>query len=165
MDKLVEGFGQARDNLADFLRLNSLRNTPERNALLETVYSFDVPVQAEELARIMTEGGRLRISRATVYNNLKLFEEAGLVRKVFQNGKVLFERTDSNKGVIHLICGGCGKTTEMNSDKVRRQIAQMRTRRFTATGWVLNVYGMCSKCTADLKRKQNRLNKKDKDKK
>ena len=165
MDKMTDEFGQARQNLADFLRLNSLRNTPERNALLETIYSFDVPVQAEELARIMAEGGRLRISRATVYNNLKLFEEAGLVRKVFQDEKVLFERTDRSKSVIRLICGGCGRTTEMNSDKVRRQIAQMRTRRFTATGWVLNVYGLCSKCTADLKRKQNRLNKKDKDKK
>ena len=165
MDKTNEGFAQARQKLADYLRLNSLRNTPERNALLEAIYSFDAPIQAEELSRIMSEGGRLRISRATVYNNLNLFEEAGLVRKVFQDDKVLFERTDKNKGVIRLICGGCGKTTEMNSDKVRRQIAMMRTRRFNANGWVLNVYGLCSKCTADLKRKQNRLNKKDKDKK
>ena len=53
----------------------------------------------------------------------------------------------------------------MSGDKVRRQIAQLRTRRFVAAGWVLNIYGLCGKCTADLKRKQNRLNKKDKDKK
>ena len=165
MDK-ADGLSQARQNLADYLRLNSLRNTPERNALLEAIYQADVPMQAEELSKLMTEGtASLRISRATVYNNLKLFEEAGLVRKVFQEDKVLFERTDKNRGVIRLICSGCGKTTEMNSDKVRRQIAVMRTRRFNATGWVLNVYGLCSKCTADLKRKQNRLNKKDKDKK
>ena len=164
MDK-ADSLIQARQNLADYLRLNSLRNTPERNALLETIYQADVPLQAEELARLMTEGTRLRISRATVYNNLKLFEEAGLVRKIFQEDRIFFERTDKNRGVIRLICSGCGKTTEMNSDKVRRQIAVMRTRRFNATGWVLNVYGLCSKCTADLKRKQNRLNKKDKDKK
>ena len=164
MDK-ADSLSQARQNLADFLRLNSLRNTPERNALLEAIYQADVPLQAEELSKQMSEGVRLRISRATVYNNLKLFEEAGLVRKVFQEDKVLFERTDKNRGVIRLICSGCGKTTEMNSDKVRRQIAVMRTRRFNATGWVLNVYGFCGKCSADLKRKQNRLNKKDKDKK
>ena len=165
MDK-QDSLSQARQNLADYLRLNSLRNTPERNALLEAIYQADVPLQAEELVRLMTDGNaRLRISRATVYNNLKLFEEVGLVRKVFQEDRVLFERTDKSRSVIRLICSGCGKTTEMNSDKVRRQIAQMRTRRFNATGWVLNVYGLCSKCTADLKRKQNRLNKKDKDKK
>ena len=165
MDK-ADGLSQARQNLADYLRLNSLRNTPERNALLEAIYQADVPMQAEELSKLMTEGtASLRISRATVYNNLKLFEEAGLVRKIFQEDRIFFERTDKNRGVIRLICSGCGKTTEMNSDKVRRQIAVMRTRRFNATGWVLNVYGLCSKCTADLKRKQNRLNKKDKDKK
>ena len=165
MDK-ADGLSQARQNLSDYLRLNSLRNTPERNALLEVIYQADVPLQAEELAKLMTEGSvSLRISRATVYNNLKLFEEAGLVRKIFQEDRVFFARTDKNRGVIRLICSGCGKTTEMNSDKVRRQIAVMRTRRFNATGWVLNIYGFCGKCSADLKRKQNRLNKKDKDKK
>ena len=165
MDK-ADGLSQARQNLSDYLRLNSLRNTPERNALLEVIYQADVPLLAEELAKLMTEGSAsLRISRATVYNNLKLFEEAGLVRKIFQEDRVFFERTDKNRGVIRLICSGCGKTTEMNSDKVRRQIAVMRTRRFNATGWVLNIYGFCGKCSADLKRKQNRLNKKDKDKK
>lgn len=164
MDK-ADGLAQARQNLADYLRLNSLRNTPERNALLEVIYQTDAPVQAEELSRLMSERGRLRISRATVYNNLRLFEDAGLVRKVFQDDRVLFERTDKSKGVIRLVCDGCGKITEMNGDKVRRQIAQLRTRRFNATGWVLNIYGLCSKCTAELKRKQNRLNKKDKEKK
>ena len=165
MDK-ADGLSQARQNLADYLRLNSLRNTPERNALLEAIYQADVPMQAEDLSKLMSEGAAsLRIRRATVYNNLKLFEEAGLVRKIFQEDRIFFERTDKNRGVIRLICSGCGKTTEMNSDKVRRQIAVMRTRRFNANGWVLNVYGLCSKCTADLKRKQNRLNKKDKDKK
>ena len=161
----MDGSEQARQKLADYLRLNSLRNTPERNALLDAIYSSDAPVQAEELSRQMSERGVFRISRATVYNNLRLFEDAGLVRKVFQEGRVLIERTDRNKCVIRLVCGGCGKTTEMNNDKVRRQINEMRTRRFNATGWVLTVHGLCSKCTAELKRKQNRLNKKDKDKK
>ena len=164
MDK-ADGFAQARQNLADYLRLNSLRNTPERNALLEAIYSIDAPIQAEELSRLMSDGDMLRISRATVYNNLRLFEDAGLVRKIFKEDKVLFERTDKSKGVVRLICGRCGKTTEMPGDKVRRQIAIMRTPRFNPTGWVLNMYGLCSKCTTDLKRKQKRLNKTDKDKK
>ena len=164
MDK-ADGLAQARQNLADYLRINSLRNTPERNALLEAIYSIDAPIQAEELSRLMSDGDMLRISRATVYNNLRLFEDAGLVRKIFKEDKVLFERTDKSKGVVRMICGRCGKTTEMPGDKVRRQIAIMRTPRFNPTGWVLNMYGLCSKCTTDLKRKQKRLNKTDKDKK
>ena len=165
MDK-ADGLSQVRQDLADFLQLNSMRNTPERNLLLEVIYSLEAPISAEELSGKMSQESRFRISRATVYNNLRLFEKAGLVRKVFLDDKVLFERTDRNKGVIRLICGGCGRTSDMNIDnKVRRQIAMMRTRRFNATSWVLNMYGLCSKCTADLKRKKNRLNKIHKDKK
>ena len=164
MDK-ADGLAQARQSLADYLRLNSLRSTPERMALLEALYLYEAPFQAEELSREMSGRGRFRISRATVYNNLRLFEDAGIVRKVYRDDKVLFERTDKTKGVIRLVCDVCGKITEMNSDKVRRQVSQLRTPRFSSTGWVLTMYGLCSKCTADKKRKQKRLNKTDKDKK
>ena len=164
MDK-ADGLAQARQSLADYLRLNSLRSTPERMALLEALYLYEAPFQAEELSREMADRGRFRISRATVYNNLRLFEDAGIVRKVYRDDKVLFERTDKTKGVIRLVCDVCGKITEMNSDKVRRQVSQLRTPRFSSTGWVLTMYGLCSKCTADKKRKQKRLNKTDKDKK
>lgn len=164
MDK-ADAISAARQELADYLRFRSKRNTPERNQLLEAIYSVDTAISADELSEEMSRSSRFRISRATVYNNLRLFEDACLIRKVFLNGKVMYERTDRSKGVIRLICGGCGKTTEMNSDKVRRQIAMMPTRRFNATSWVLNMYGMCSRCAADLKRRQNRLNKIHKDKK
>ncbi len=164
MDK-ADSISAARQELADYLRFKSKRNTPERNQLLEAIYSVDTAISADELSEEMSRSSRFRISRATVYNNLRLFEDACLIRKVFLNGKVMYERTDRSKGVIRLICGGCGKTTEMNSDKVRRQIAMMPTRRFNATSWVLNMYGMCSRCAADLKRRQNRLNKIHKDKK
>lgn len=164
MDK-ADAISAARQELADYLRFKSKRNTPERNQLLEAIYSVDTAISADELSEEMSRSSRFRISRATVYNNLRLFEDACLIRKVFLNGKVMYERTDRSKGVIRLICGGCGKTTEMNSDKVRRQIAMMPTRRFNATSWVLNMYGMCSKCAADLKRRQNILNKIHKDKK
>ena len=165
MDK-AEVLRQARQKLSDYLRINSLRSTPERMALLDAIYSSEAPFSAEALSSQMSAKSRMRISRATVYNNLGLFENAGLVRKVFLNDQVLFERTDRSRGVIRLLCGGCGQVTEMNNDRVRRQIEEMRTRRFTVNGWSLNVYGLCSKCSASLKRKQNRLkNKTDKDKK
>ena len=53
----------------------------------------------------------------------------------------------------------CGRVTEMTDDKVRRQIEDMRKTRFTMTEWSLSVYGLCSKCSTAVKRKQNKLNK------
>ena len=43
MDK-TDSLVQARQNLLDYLRVNSLRNTPERNALLDVIYSTDAPI-------------------------------------------------------------------------------------------------------------------------
>ena len=164
MDK-AESLRQARQKLSDFVRINSLRNTPERVALLEAIYSSEDSFSAEALSSQMSQKRRMRISRATVYNNLGLFERAGLVRKVFLNNQVLFERTDRQKGVIRLLCGRCGKVTEMNDERVRHIIEEMRTRRFTMSDWSLNVYGLCSVCSTALKRKQNKLkNKTDKNK-
>ena len=164
MDK-AEGLRLAKQKLSDYVRINSMRNTPERMALLDAIYSADAPFSAEALSSQMSQKRRMRISRATVYNNLTLFEKAGLVRKVFLNDQVVFERTDRSRGVIRLLCGGCGKVTEMNDERVRRQIEEMRTRRFNMSGWTLNVYGLCSKCATALKRKQNKLkNKTDKEK-
>ena len=164
MDK-AESLRQARQILSDYVRINSMRNTPERVALLEAIYSSEISFSAEALSSQMSQKRRMRISRATVYNNLGLFERAGLVRKVFLNNQVLFERTDRGKGVIRLQCGRCGKVTEMNDERVRHLIEEMRTRRFTMSDWTLNVYGLYSVCTTALKRKQNKLkNKTDKNK-
>jgi len=160
MDK-TESLRQARQKLSDYVRVNSLRYTQERETLLDAIYLTEAPFSADAMSKQMSEKRRMRVSRATVYNNLLLFERAGLVRKVFLNEQVMYERTDRNLGVIRMQCSNCGKVTEMNDDRVRHQIGDMRTRRFTMTGWSLTVYGLCSSCMAVLKRKQKKLMNKD----
>lgn len=160
MDK-TECLRQARQRLSDYVRVNSLRYTQERETLLDAIYLTEAPFSADAMSKQMSEKRRMRVSRATVYNNLLLFERAGLVRKVFLNEQVMYERTDRNLGVIRMQCSNCGKVTEMNDDRVRHQIGEMRTRRFTMTGWSLTVYGLCSSCMAVLKRKQKKLMNKD----
>lgn len=153
----AESLGLAFSKLEDYMALNSMRNTQERVAMLELLYSNDTPFVPAEVCRLLSEDRRMIISRATVYNNLKLFENAGLVRRIFVGGQVLYERTDRKEGTISLVCGGCGKAVAMTDARVMRMIGEMRTRRFVASGWSLNVYGLCGKCSAALKRKQNKL--------
>ena len=50
MDK-ADSISTARQNLSDYLRLNSLRNTQERNLMLDGIYSTDTAVSKEELYR------------------------------------------------------------------------------------------------------------------
>ena len=71
---------EVRDRLEAFLSEGGHRRTPERFAVLEEIYSegghFDIDTLLE---RMKNRGAK--VSRATLYNAIELFLEAGLVRK------------------------------------------------------------------------------------
>ena len=156
---------EMRKTLTDYIRLRNLRNTPERREVLEAVLLTDGPFTPESLQEILESRQNFRVCRATVYNGLGLLEDAGLVRKICLSGIVRYEKCWKNRSSIRLTCTSCGSVTEVIDDSVCREIENMRKRRFTMDGWSLTVYGLCSKCLAAIKRKQNRLNKKIKTKK
>jgi len=71
---------EVRERLEVFLAEGGHRKTPERFAVLEEIYTegghFDVDALLE---RMKSRGAK--VSRATLYNAIELFLEAGLVRK------------------------------------------------------------------------------------
>ncbi|MBR6370119.1 MAG: transcriptional repressor [Bacteroidaceae bacterium] len=158
MDKNEE-MGQAMVVLTDYLHVHGLRSTAERNALLKAVCTYEGYFNPESLSIDMLKKHGFRVCRATVYNNLRLFEEAGLVQKVWLNGEIGYRRCWSNKHSIHLICSECGSIVECTDDRVRFQIESMRKKRFVMTGYLLSIHGLCGKCSAALKRKRKKMEK------
>ena len=71
---------EVRERLEAFLAAGGHRKTPERFTVLEEIYKsgghFDVDAL---LDRLKAQGAK--VSRATLYNTIELFLEAGLVRK------------------------------------------------------------------------------------
>ena len=71
---------EVRERLETFLAAGGHRKTPERFTVLEEIYKsgghFDVDAL---LDRLKAQGAK--VSRATLYNTIELFLEAGLVRK------------------------------------------------------------------------------------
>lgn len=71
---------EVRERLEGFLAEGGHRRTPERFAVLEEIYlaggHFDIDTLME---RMKCHGAK--VSRATLYNTIELFLEAGLVRK------------------------------------------------------------------------------------
>ena len=150
----------AESALNDYLHVNGLRSTPERNALLKAIYTYDGYFNPESLSVDMLEKHGFRVCRATVYNNLKLFEEAGFVQRVWMNGEICYKRCWNNRYSIRLICSGCGVVVECSDEKVRSQIEAMRKKRFVMSGYSLSIQGLCGKCSAALKRKRKMMDKK-----
>lgn len=75
-----------RQILTNYLEMNNHRKTPERYAILDAVYDINGHFTLEELSDKLAEENKFPVSRATLYNTLKLFMELRLViRHRFQD--------------------------------------------------------------------------------
>lgn len=102
----------------DFLSANGHKKTSERMAILEEIYRLDCHFDAGELHHCM----RLKnytVSMATVYNNMKLFEQAGLVTKHrFENGMAQYERSYFRGNHHHIIFTDTGEVKEFRDVRI-----------------------------------------------
>ena len=141
-----------RNILASYLEQNNLRKTPERFAILDAVYSIDGHFTLDELSEKLVDEERFPVSRATLYNTLKLFMELRLVIRHRFQGSTKYEACYDNNSHCHQICTMCGKVTEFKSQKITSAINALKLRRFRKDGISLYIYGICSTCQAKLTR-------------
>ena len=141
----------ARDVLDKYLSETHSRKTPERFAILDAVYTDGGCFTLEELnARLV--GGDFHVSRATLYNTIRLFIQFRLiVRHRFQTG-TKYEPSYMSGSHCHMICTVCGKDSETDLPEVATVMESVKLRRFRKECFALYVYGVCASC-------QNRISK------
>ena len=145
--------------LTGYLELNKHRKTPERFTILDAVYSTKEHFTLEELGEKLAKEYNFPVSRATLYNTLKLFIELRLVvRHRFQT-TTKYEACYDNNSHSHQICTLCGKVTEVKSPQIDKMISSLRTKRFRKDGFTLYIYGVCSTCQARLTRESSKAAK------
>lgn len=149
---------EVKDILSKYLEQNKMRKTVERFAVLDAAYSFDTCFTMEELKTLL-EYRSFPISRATLYNSLKLFKRLKLIicHKLQQGTK--YEAALSINSNCHQICTLCGKVSKIDSKEISSIVWNTRLKRFHMDSFSLYVYGMCSNCVAKQTRKRNRNNK------
>jgi Fur family ferric uptake transcriptional regulator len=89
-----------------------------------------------------------RISRATIYRTLQWMVEAGIARRVdFGDGKYRFEHAYGHPRHFHLICKTCHRSYEFLSSDIETSVEEVvRSRRFTPSQSVVQVFGTCEAC-------------------
>jgi Fur family peroxide stress response transcriptional regulator len=88
------------------------------------------------------------ISLATVYNNLRLFVEHGLLREVTPHSSTL--RVDGNlKPHHHLVCSRCKSVQDIEGDFIDfKRLSPHVPNGFDLTQPVVEVFGLCRRCRA-----------------
>ncbi|HMB52419.1 MAG TPA: Fur family transcriptional regulator [Thermoanaerobaculia bacterium] len=136
-----------RQQFLDYLHQQGMRVTRERMVLFDEIFARHGHIDAEDLLTGMQSQG-LKISRATVYRNLDLLVECGLVRK-YRLGRnhFLFEHIHAGQQHDHLVCTECGRVVEF----VSPGIAALQTEICRAHGFVpdrhtLHISSLCNEC-------------------
>jgi Fur family ferric uptake transcriptional regulator len=141
-----------RQILTNYLEMNNHRKTPERYAILDAVYDMNSHFTLDELNEKLSEENNFPVSRATLYNTLKLFMELRLVIRHRFQGQTKYEACYDNNSHSHQICTICGKVTEIKSPQISETINNMHLKRFRKDGYSLYIYGICSTCQAKITR-------------
>ncbi|MBO4499361.1 MAG: transcriptional repressor [Bacteroidaceae bacterium] len=145
----------------EYLKAHHLRKTPERFAIVETVCSYDGHFKLEDLHERMIESRHFVVSRATLYNNINILVDSGIVTR-----HRLGEMAEYEKNVLggnshfHMVCTECGKIKEFHNDKLYKCLLAIKVGKFSVKGYTIYVNGLCAKCSNALKRTQKNERKK-----
>ena len=103
-------------------------------------------LDAKELYRRASERDA-NISLATVYRNLRLFKEQGLINETHLGQTHCYYEMKHLGEHQHLVCEACGQVIEFESALVHRLVAEVqRKNSFSVTKIELYLEGYCHKC-------------------
>jgi Fur family transcriptional regulator, peroxide stress response regulator len=87
------------------------------------------------------------ISLATVYTNLRLFVEHGMLREVTPHSSTL--RVDGNtKPHHHLVCSRCKEVQDIDDDLIDlKRLSRKLPSGFDLSQPVVEVFGLCRRCS------------------
>jgi Fur family ferric uptake transcriptional regulator len=136
-----------RQELIEYIRGRGMRVTPERMALLDEVYRQHGHIDAEEILDGLRASGA-KVSRATVYRNLDLLVECGLVqRQRLGRNRFLYEHVHAGQQHDHLACRRCGRVVEFVSPSIQAMLNEIcRAHGFSREDRQLQIFGLCEGC-------------------
>lgn len=129
----------------DRLKKSGVRITPQRHAVLEYLLNSMTHPTADEIYKAL-EGKFPNMSVATVYNNLRVLKEVGLVKELtYGDNSSRFDCNTTDH--YHVICDVCGKIVDFHYpplDEVESLAEQVTG--FEVSRHRMELYGVCESC-------------------
>lgn len=105
-----------KHELGTNLKKQNLRMTAARQAIFKTLNDSPKALSAKEVFEAIRISGSLKSDQASVYRNLSLFSDIGLVHRFHDGRYSVCKHDDGHKhSHVHIIanCSDCGKTIEI----------------------------------------------------
>ncbi len=127
------------------LKSTGVRMTPQRHAILSFLMNSMNHPTADEIYKSLSAAFP-SMSVATIYNNLRLFVDAGFVRELtYGDDSSRFDADLSEH--YHAICRSCGKIVDFDYPPLMEVEAEAsRQTGFKVEGHRMEVYGQCEAC-------------------
>lgn len=136
------------ESAAAILRAEGHRVTAGRRLIVEVLLAAEGPISAE-LVAVRCGGGSAAADAASVYRNLELFEQLGLVRHVhIGHGPGLYSLASGEERcfVVCERCGALGRLSPREAERIGELIADASG--FEAHFSHFPVLGLCPRCVA-----------------
>ncbi|SFM02835.1 peroxide-responsive transcriptional repressor PerR [Salibacterium qingdaonense] len=127
------------------LKNTKVRMTPQRHAILEYLYETMNHPTADDIYKAL-ESKFPNMSVATVYNNLRVFKNVGIVKELtYGDSSSRFDCVTTDH--YHIICSDCGKIVDFHYpglDEVETLAEQVTG--FQVHNHRMEIYGSCQDC-------------------
>ena len=144
-----------KENFEEYLKSKKLKITPQRERILEEVFSNHDHFEVDDLFfRLYAKIDH--ISRSTVYRTLNLLVQGGFLREVISGERHShYEHTLGHRHHDHLVCLGCGKIIEFSNIRIEDlQDDVCKKHNFEPHSHRLQINGFCRNCQIKKKSKQ-----------
>jgi len=132
--------------LPALLKEKGYKLTAQRQAILTGLRRLGQRASAREIYEELCKD-KQGISLDTVYRNLRILAEIGLVQQIFLQSGALFELTDNRYHHHHLVCVDCEKVVCIPyCPESCLYTKQAQAAGFEVLGHLFEVYGRCAGC-------------------
>jgi len=139
------------------LKKSGVRITPQRHAVLEYLLTSQSHPTADEIYKAL-ESKFPNMSVATVYNNLRILKELGLVKELtYGDDSSRFDC--STEEHYYIICEECGKIVDFHYptlDEIESLAEKISG--FEISHHRMELYGVCNECVDEKSQEKEELN-------
>ena len=133
------------DELAARLHSLGYRLTPQRQLVLRAVDELGHATPDEILAEVQQHASAINAS--TVYRNLEVLEELGLVRHAHLSDRAPTYHSTTGHEHFHLVCRNCGRVESVDPDVIAATTDRLEQQYgFVADVGHLTIFGRCAEC-------------------